>query len=94
MASRLRGRRTSTTRPWSTRQLFGDPDRATAGGNDGGVVEDRQGNLQQRVSLEQGVGVDHADVRMAGRVDAGVERVRPPAVLLVHEVSARFVRET
>ena len=53
-----------------------------------GRLEERQHGLAQRVRLEQRIGVDQADERIARRVDAGVERVGPAAVLLVdhHEL--------
>ncbi len=51
-----------------------------------GIVEQRLGHPQQRLGLDDRVGVDRAHVRVARGVDAGVQRVRLAAVLLVdHE---------
>ena len=56
-----------------------------------GRLEERQHRLAQRVGLEERIGVDEADERIARRVDAGVERVGAAAVLLVdhHELGVR-----
>ena len=54
-----------------------------AGGDRGRILEERQHRPRQRVFLEQRVGVDDADERMPGGVDAGVDRVGLSAVGLV-----------
>ncbi len=50
--------------------------------------DDRPDDPEQRVLLEDRVGVDREDVREPGGVDARVERVGLPAVLLVHHPEA------
>jgi hypothetical protein len=49
------------------------------------ILEHRLRHADQRVFLEHGVRVDRADVRIARRIDAAVERVRLAAVLLVDD---------
>ena len=67
-----------------------DPDDAAGGDDQVGVVDDRLGDPQQRVLLEDRVGVDRADVGVARGVQAGVQRVRLAAVLLVDQPQLRL----
>jgi hypothetical protein len=74
----------------------GDAHDATGRDDALGVVDDRLGHPHQRVLLDHRVGVDRAQVRVAGGVGARVERVGLAAVGLVDDeqvrVPARGVR--
>ena len=89
------GIRTRVTRPRETSEPLATrttpPDATTRSG----VVGERAGDVQQRVRVEQRVGVDHADQRLAGRVDADVEGVGLAAVGLAdqqHVLAPRRLR--
>jgi hypothetical protein len=61
----------------------GDPDDAPRRDHDVGIVEDRLGDAQERVLLEQDVGVHRADVGIARPVEPAIEGVGLAAVVLV-----------
>src|SRR5687768_8794854 len=60
-----------------------DSDDAARRDHEIGIVENRLGDPQQGVVLEHGIGVDCAEIRVAGAVDRTVERVGLTAVVLV-----------
>ena len=80
--------RPSTMRPGDDPAAVDRPDGAAGGDHPRRVVGEGLGDPQQRVGLEDGVGVDHRDEGLGGGVDADVEGLGPAGVLLAHDDQA------
>ena len=84
-ASRDPGMRIWTMRPSMTRAAVGRADGPAGGHRADRVVGERLGDAEQRVGVEDRVGVDHGHQRLGGGVDAHVDGVGAPGVLLAHQ---------